>query len=115
MMMSNDSYLCLAILVLDDTLFKIKAYDLKTQELAFEKEFKGVYLRMNIIDQNKKGNTFAVGYQNNGQFYMQVFDNQGTDLATLDVNEVLEIDDGSKPVTGFYEPLITIAFKPDTT
>lgn len=42
---------------------------------------------------------------------MRVFDNKGTDIAEVNVSEYLGIDDKSKPVTGFYEPLITLSFK----
>lgn len=46
---------------------------------------------------------------------MRVFDNTGKDIAELDVTEYLEIDDKSKPITGFYEPLITLSFKSKST
>lgn len=88
----------------------MKAFYLKSHELAFTKDFHGQYLKMNLIDQNDKGNVFGVGYQNNGHFYMSVFDNAGNDIASVDVNEALSIDDNSKPISGFYEPLITLAF-----
>jgi hypothetical protein len=59
------------------------------------------------------GHVFAVGYQDNGVFHMAVFDKFGKDIANINVNETLGIDERSKPITGFYEPLITIAFKPN--
>lgn len=62
MVMSYDSYLCLAIVHHGDNTFKVMAYYLKTHEHAFTKEFHGEYLKMNLIDQNDKGNVFGVGY-----------------------------------------------------
>lgn len=50
MVMSYDSYLCLAIVHHGDMVFKVMAYFLKTHELAFVKEFHGEYLKMNLID-----------------------------------------------------------------
>ena len=44
---------------------------------------------------------------------MSVVSNTGEELTNLDVTEILEIDDGSKPVEGFYEPLITSNFLSD--
>jgi hypothetical protein len=42
-----------------------------------------------------------------------VLDAEGKQLDELDVTAELSLDDGSKPVTGFAEPLITVAVLPD--
>lgn len=70
---------------------------------------------MNLVDQNLDGNKFAVSYQDNGVFNVLLFDHNGDDIMDLDVSALLGIDNESKPVKGFYEPLITLFFNPDTT
>ena len=68
---------------------------------------------MNIVDQNDKGNVFAVSYQDNGQFKVLVFDTKGKELAKINVNDKIGIDQKSTPISGFFEPLITLAFLPE--
>jgi hypothetical protein len=46
---------------------------------------------------------------------MRVFSNKGEDLAQVNINKILNIDNESKPLPGFFEPLTTIIFKPGTT
>lgn len=71
---------------------------------------------MNLIEQDLKGQTFAVGYQDNGKCYVYVFDQAGKEIDTVDVSELFEITDrGSTSITGFYEPLVTVQFLPGTT
>ena len=67
---------------------------------------------MNLVDQNSAGNLFAVSYQDNGQFYVIMFNTEGKQHAKINVNDLLGIDKKSTPISGFYEPLITVAFIP---
>lgn len=46
-------------------------------------------------------------------FYVRVVNNLGEDLGIVNVSEILGIDDESKPITGFWEPLITVSFLPE--
>jgi hypothetical protein len=70
---------------------------------------------MNIIDQNAAGTVFSVGYQDNGNFHVLIFDNKGNDLSSFEINSIIEIDDESKPITGFFEPLVTCFFVSEKT
>ena len=54
-----------------------------------------------------------VGYQDDGKFFVYAISNQGEVLTHLDVSELLELDDESKSLDGFYEPLITAIFLTD--
>lgn len=65
---------------------------------------------MNLVEQNNKGDKFAVTYQDNGTFYVSVVTNTGTVLDTVKISELLALDAGSKPITGFGEPMITCCF-----
>jgi hypothetical protein len=40
-------------------------------------------------------------------------DNKGTIIDDLDVSKLLQLDDESKPISGFFEPLITVSFLPN--
>ena len=46
-------------------------------------------------------------------FFVRVINNKGQDLGTVNVSEILGIDEDSKPITGFWEPLITVSFLPE--
>ena len=41
-----------------------------------------------------------------------MIDHFGTELSNINVTDILGIDTKSKPVTGFYEPMITLAMLP---
>jgi hypothetical protein len=65
---------------------------------------------MNNIEQNYAGDVFALSYQNNGKFLIKFINNMGEELDELDISGKLFLDDGSKPITGFWEPLTTSCF-----
>ena len=68
---------------------------------------------MNHIEQSKEGDVYAIAYQDNGKFFVECIDNKGEVKDKLDVSETVVVDDQSKPITGFWEPLITCAFIPN--
>ena len=80
--------------------------------MVFKREYHGVYIKMNNIEQSADGQIFAIAYQDNGHFYVNVIDNKGVEKDLLDVSELLSLDSLSKPITGFWEPLITTVFIP---
>ena len=65
---------------------------------------------MNNIEQNNAGDVFALSYQDNGKFYISLVDNKGEELDNFNISQKLFLDDGSKPITGFWEPLTTCCF-----
>lgn len=104
---------CIAIVTEDDDKFELQGFELESfGERAFTFKFEGEYIKMKEIEQNDGGNVFGIAYQDNGQFFVQVVSVQGDDLGLLPVSEVLQIDQESKPITGFWEPLITVSFLP---
>jgi len=68
---------------------------------------------MNQIEQTDCGKFFLIAYSDDGNFATKVFDNTGKVLDTHDVSKALELDNFSKPVYGFYEPLIVACFLPE--
>lgn len=48
-----------------------------------------------------------MAYQDNGVFFLLIIKDNGEELANLNVSNIVGLDDRSKPITGFYEPLIT--------
>lgn len=110
---TQDSKHVLVIVSEKDEHFELREYNVSEQQLVFCKEYDGTYLRMNNIEQNKEGTVFAIAYQDNGAFFVNVIDNQGKDISNLDVTSHFKIDASSKPVTGFMEPLITCCFTSD--
>ena len=65
---------------------------------------------MNNIEQNYAGDVVAVAYQDNGKFFVSFINNKGDELDNVNISEKLNLDDGSKPITGFWEPLTTCCF-----
>lgn len=84
-----------------------------TFERVWEKAFEGTYIKMNNIEQRNAGDVYAIGYQDNGVFSVCVINNQGVVLDEIDVTALFDLNDKSKPVTGFWEPLITSNFITD--
>jgi len=67
---------------------------------------------MNTIEQSLDGETFCIAYQDNGKFRVNIVNNQGHEVDTINVSEFLELDNLSKPISGFWEPLICACFIP---
>ena len=105
-----DSKHAVVVLSDGDTEFELQEYDVAEAQLVFSKEYKGTYLKMNNIEQNSEGTVFAIAYQDNGSFYVNIITNTGKEIDTVEVSKALSLDDKSKPVTGFMEPLITCCF-----
>lgn len=78
--------------------------------LNFKVAYDGEYVKMNLIEQNAAGNKFAVAYQDNGNFFVSVVSNKGEELDNVKITDLLSLDAGSKPITGFGEPMITCCF-----
>jgi hypothetical protein len=71
---------------------------------------------MSLIEQSNNGDIFAVAYQDNGKFFVSIFNNEGEDIDTINVSNIISdeiLDVESKPITGFFEPLITCCFIED--
>ena len=93
-----------------DEHFEIQEYSLDTYQKLFTREVKGEYIKMNLIEQSNCGGFFAIAYQDNGKYFVLFIDEHGKELDLLNVSQKLAIDDKSKPITGFWEPLITVCF-----
>lgn len=113
MVVAYDSKRTLAICNDQDEEFQLQSYSLQTKQLEFKKVYKGTYIKMNLIEQTYDAKYFAVAYQDNGKFFLSVVNNKGEELDNLNVSKLLSLDEQSKPITGFWEPLITCAFIPD--
>jgi hypothetical protein len=107
-----DSQTCVAIVNKKDEHFELQGYSLQTNLQKFKKCFDGTYIKMNLVEQTDDGKTIAVAYQDNGRFFVSVMNTDGQELDHFDVSAHLVIDDQSKPITGFWEPLITSVFIP---
>ena len=81
--------------------------------MIHKKEFKGEYIKISLIEQSSNGEVFAIAYQDNGKFFVDIFNNKGEDIETINVSNIISediLDANSKPISGFYEPLITCCF-----
>ena len=85
--------------------------------MVFHKKYIGEYIKMESIQQNSSATLFAIAYQDNGIFCVDIIDRIGHDKGYFCVNEMIgyDIDDNSKPLSCFPHPLITVCFTDDNT
>lgn len=81
-----DSKFAIAIVNDKDEHFELQGYSLITFTQVWVKEYKGEYLKMNLIEQNAAGNIFAIAAQDNGKFFVSIVDNTGKELDHLNVS-----------------------------
>ena len=65
---------------------------------------------MNEVEQNDKGNLLCVPFQDAGSLGIKVLSSAGQELANFDLNTMLKLDRGSKPIMGFFQPMVTASF-----
>jgi len=66
---------------------------------------------MNLIEQSDDGKVFAIAYQDNGHFWVSIVTYEGEEIDRIDVSQILgDLDDKSKGIPGFWEPMITCVF-----
>jgi len=69
---------------------------------------------MKEIEQSDDGQTLAICYQDDGAFRIMILKSDGTLIDDVNVSSLLGItnDKRSKPIEGFWEPMITCCFVP---
>jgi hypothetical protein len=115
MAISYDSKAALCIVQNGDEYFELQSWSLTEFTRNFKLEYKGEYLKMNLIEQNNEKEDenkkiFAVAYQDNGRFLVDVIDNTGVVKDSVNLSALLALDRNSLPITGFGEPMITCCF-----
>lgn len=75
---------------------------------------------MKDVEQNAKGDKYAIAYIDDGKFKLRVFDkNQRTEEEAvskeLDINKELGLDNYTMPIDGFGDPFIICTFVTDET
>ena len=85
-------------------------FSLKDYSQKFVTEFKGDYLKMNVIEQNNAGSLIALAAQDNGEFMVYILTAGGEAIDKLWISNYVDLDSFSLPIDGFHEPLITTCF-----
>ena len=93
--------------------YVMQAYSLTSFRSLWSLEVEGTFMKMCEIQQSDDASMFALPYQDNGVFHCKIVDNQGKQLAHINVNDLLGLDNLSKPIHGLYNPGITCAFLPN--
>jgi len=70
----------------------------------------GTFVVLNEIEQNYAGDTMCIPYQDNGCLKAYIIDNKGTTIKNMCFNKICGFDEKSKPIMGFYQPMITACF-----
>lgn len=92
--------------------FEILGFSLNSFQQKWSKVIEGTYIKMKEIEQSDDGEIMAVCYQDDGVFHILVMTTAGELIEDVNVSKMLHLDKKSKPVEGFWEPLITCAFIP---
>ena len=92
--------------------FEIRGYSLNSFNEKWRKRIEGTYIKMKEIEQTDDGNILAICYQDDGEFKVVILQSDGIGLDEVQVTKILHLDRRSKPIEGFWEPLITCAFVP---
>jgi hypothetical protein len=115
---SYDSKYAVTVTKKDEREYFVKMYDLESYELEFEEKVGGNsddYIKLKEVEQNSKGNKFAIVYFNDGKFRLRTFaakNRSDEDIVSneLDINELLEINNWTMAISGFPDPYITCCF-----
>lgn len=76
---------------------------------------------MKEIEQSDDGQTLAICYQDDGEFWVQILKAdgggkpEGESIDLVNVSKILYLDKKSKGISGFWEPMMTCAFIPAKT
>lgn len=118
---SYDSKYAITVTKKDEREYYVKMYDLETYELEFEEKIGGKqddYIKLKEVEQNSKGNKFAIVYFNDGNFKLRTFTSkprseQEVAQNELDINKLVGYDNWTMAISGFPDPYITCCFVDD--
>ena len=114
-MILMDSSRTLTVTKASEESYFIKMYSMETQEIQFEEEICGNYIKIKDVETNPKSTEFAVVFNDDGVFKLRTF---GRDTRTeeqikeseVNINELLNIDDKTMAVSNFPDPFINCCF-----
>ena len=93
--------------------FEILGFSLNSFEQKWAKRIEGTYIKMKEIEQSDDGQQLALCYQDDGEFFVMVLTaDGGAEIELINVSKLLHLDKKSKPIEGFWEPMITCCFIP---
>jgi len=93
--------------------FEILGFSLNSFEQKWSKTVEGTYIKMKEIEQSDDGQQLAICYQDDGEFFVLVLSaDGGHEIDLVRVTDLLHLDKKSKPIEGFWEPMITCCFIP---
>lgn len=75
-MITYDSQSAITVTKKDDREYWVKQYSLETYALTFEEQIGGgpeQYIKLKEVEQNAKGNKYAIAYMDDGLFYIRTF------------------------------------------
>lgn len=118
---SFDSTLSITITKKDENESTIMMHNLESYEQTFEMRVGGnpnQYIKVKEVEQNSRGDKYAIGFLDDGKFFVRTFDkNQKTDAEfeadTFDINKAIGLDDYTMPIHGNADPFIVCEFIDD--
>ena len=70
---------------------------------------KGTFLRAKDLEQRSDGQVLMLPFNDEGVFWINIFEREGM-ILKINVNELLGIDDSTRTLFGFADPLINACF-----
>lgn len=114
-MITYDSTRAVTVTKQNESTYYVKMYDLETYVMTFEEKITGTYIKLKETEQDSKGKHYAIVYFDDGIFYLRHFGRENRTEAeiadsTLQINELLGINNWTMVYPGFPDPSITCTF-----
>lgn len=122
MIITYDSRRAITVTKVSDKKYQVTQYSLRGGfNVLFSEIYGGKpnsYIKMKDVEQNSKGDKFCAAYYDNGHFFLRMFGTQSRsqeeiDKSEFNINEALQINNYTAPISGFCDPYITAAFVND--
>jgi hypothetical protein len=120
-MISLDSTRVLIVCKKGEREYCIQMFDLESYKKTFDEKIGGSakdYIKIKDIEQNSRGDFYAITYFNDGKFKMRYFGKEQRSEENIckcevDINALLGIDDWTMAIEGFSDPYIVCCFIDD--
>ena len=116
---TNDSEKAITVSKKDDQTYFVRQYNLtEPYECTFEQNVSGRYIKLKTVEQNSDGNQYAIGYNDDGRWYIRTFGRTQISefdqkINEIDLNNLLELNNFTMTSELNHEPFINVCFVDD--
>ena len=107
--LTNDGSQIIYVLKVSDEEYQVVQMSAQLYTELSTRVLSGHYIKAKQVVQNNAGNLYMIPYYDNGIFRLTVF-NKDKDLDEININEILKIDNTSRPNHGLPDPMMNACF-----